>query len=208
MVVNINNLPDVDLVIRIKEDACSESFKEISSRHSNLFYKVCQSHVRTFYAMGYNPNDILEDKDIVILEAVQKFDPSKKVKFSTWLGNYTRYFCLNKLNKIKAVPERGTEIEMAATFDAASVERFENTEIPLDLDAIFNTLSSTDDPRISNIFKLRYDTDLTKKRTWAKIAEQLNLTVQTTIQLHKKGLKWLREEIANENLDVFQDTKI
>jgi RNA polymerase sigma factor (sigma-70 family) len=205
MVQDVTTLPDLDLVRNIKENACSDSFNELSSRHSNLFYKVCQSYIKVLATLGYHPTDIFEEKSLILFEAVSKYDPNRGAMFSTWLGNYARFFCLNKINRAKGIPEAGSEEEMQAVFDTKAVEDYETNQAPVNMEAIFKTLEAAHDTRIINIFRLRYDPNLTKKRTWANIAAQLKLTVQTTIQLHKKGLKLLRDEITKERLDVFQD---
>jgi RNA polymerase sigma factor (sigma-70 family) len=203
---DIKGLPDITLVQRIKENACCESFNELSFRHSNLFYKICQNYIKALTNLGYCQTDIFDEKDVVIFEAILKFNPQKGARFSTWLGNYTRYFCLNKINHAKTMPEIGTEEEMEITFNEASIQEFEGRNPQVDFYTIMQALESAQDNRITDIFKLRYDPDARKKRTWAKIAHQLGLTVQTTIQLHKKGLKLLQEEIATKNLDVFQSS--
>jgi RNA polymerase sigma factor (sigma-70 family) len=206
MLLNVSTLPDEYLVRQVNEDACSESFTELSKRHSNLCYKILQNYVKVLASFGYDPTDIFEEKDLILLGAINKFNVEKGNKFSTWLGNFTRYTCLNKINKVKGMPELGSASEMEAAFEAKSVEYYESAEAPVDVEAIFKSLENTKDTRITNIFKLRYDPELSKKRTWAQIADKLELTVQTTIQLHKKGLKLLREEITNKKLDVYQDT--
>lgn len=207
MVKDISKLPDFDLVQNVKENACSDSFNELSSRHSNLFYKVSQNYARIICHLGKRTlRDVFEEKDIVLFEAISKFKPDKGTKFSTWLGSYTRFWCLNQINKHKGMPEIGSEEEMQAIFHAKAIEIYETEcELTVDMSAIFKTLEETDDRRITNIFRLRYDPNLTKKRTWASIAIELDLTVPTTIQLHKKGLKLLREEISNKNLNVFEE---
>lgn len=202
---DILKIPDIELVSRIKENACSDSFNELARRHSNLFYKVCQNYIKTLMSLGYCQTDIFEERDIVLFEAILKFNPDKGAQFSTWLGNYSRFFCLNKITAAKNMPEVGTEEEMEAVFNDTSVKAFENKQPQVNLDGVFKTLDTVRDARMTNIFKLRYDPNQRKKRTWANIANQLGLTVQTTIQLHKKGLKLLQEEIANKQLDVYVD---
>lgn len=203
---NIKDVPDVTLVQRVKETACSDSFNEISKRHSNLFYKVCQNYIKTLSALGYSSNDILEEKDIVIFEAILKFKSEKKALFSTWLGNYTRYFCLNKINAVKNMPEVSHDENFAQIFDEVSFQEHDSKQPNLNLSSIFSVLQSQKDKRILRIFQLRYDPDNRKKRTWQVIANELKLSTHSIIQLHKKGLKLIREEISRKNLDVFVDT--
>jgi DNA-directed RNA polymerase sigma subunit (sigma70/sigma32) len=200
---DISELPDITLVNKVKENACSESFNELSRRHSKLFYKICQNYIKVITSFGLSQSDVFEEKDIVIFEAILKFNPDRGALFSTWLGNYTRYFCLNKINAGKKMPEVAGEEEIEAVFNNRSVEDYEGKAPTLDFEVIMNTLSDTQDNRIIDIFRLRYDPDRSKKRTWANIAQQLCLTVQTTIVLHKKGLALLREAIVDKKLDIY-----
>lgn len=208
--VEIKGLTDVELVKRVKEIACDDSFKELSKRHENLFYKICQNYIKTLTAVGYAATDIFSEKDCVIYDAITRFLPDKGVMFSTWLANFTRYFCLNKINASKKIPRLGDEEEAEAEgiFDNAAIEAFENRQPEIDVDTVINALNISGDQRIPNIFKLRYDTDRMKKRTWADIAKTLGLTVQTTMQLHKKGLKIVKEQIVHHDLDIFADIHI
>lgn len=205
MVQDFTKLPDNVLVQKVKDDACSDSFIELSKRHSDLFYKVCHSYLLTLNSLGIPSTEIFEEKDIVFLNSIRKFDCTKGVLFSTWLGNYTRYFCLNKINKTKKMPEVGDEKEIEFVFNAASIQDFETQKKSLDSNIIYKLLDECGDSRIIDIFKLRYDPMQRKKKTWAKIADELNLSIPTTILLHKKGLKLLREEIETKKIDIFQD---
>ena len=48
--------------------------------------------------MGVYTDDLFREKDYLVYKAATTFNPDKKVKFSTWLGNYTRYHCLTLLS--------------------------------------------------------------------------------------------------------------
>jgi hypothetical protein len=48
-------------------------------------------------ASGTHPEDISSDKDYLIYKSAVSYNPTKKIKFSTWLGNQVRYYCLNKI---------------------------------------------------------------------------------------------------------------
>jgi hypothetical protein len=59
---------------------------------------------------------------------------------------------------------------------------------------LFTILESFADERILKIYKMRYFSG--KKITpWSKIAKNLNISTQTAINLHKKGLKLLKTKI-------------
>jgi hypothetical protein len=203
--IDLSNLPDNVLVDKVKKDSCSDSFLELSRRHSNLFYKISNNYIKILASLGMDPKDILEEKDAVLYDAILKYNANhlNKTKFSTWLGNYTRYFCLHKIKKVKKMPEIGDEDAIKQVFESKSIEEYETRQSKINLQGILNKLMNIPDKRIANIFKLRYNPELAQKMTWDAIADQLELTIQTTQFLHKKGIQLLRQEINKKNIEVF-----
>ena len=63
---------------------------------------------------------------------------------------------------------------------------------------VFNELS---DNRISYVFKRKYS-DYNVK--WKNIAEELGVTTQTVLNLHKKGLNLLKRKINNKKIDIYE----
>ena len=60
-----------------------------------------------------------------------------------------------------------------------------------------NILSQLKDSRIRKIFSLRYSS-AEKKPSWCIIAEKLQISTQTAINLHNKGISILRKKIKSE----------
>jgi DNA-directed RNA polymerase specialized sigma subunit len=53
---------------------------------------------------------------------------------------------------------------------------------------------------------MRYFYDKKKDRTWKKISESLGMSIQTAINLHKKGLVLLKNRLKNKiSVDKFPD---
>jgi RNA polymerase sigma factor (sigma-70 family) len=173
---------DYQLIKKIKKDNCSESFKELSTRHCKLFYSICNKYV--------SPNKITEihtDLDFVFLKSLNSYKTDKKTKFSTWLANCTRYHCLNySKNENKYVDLYGEEA-VITIFNAKAIENYDNEKYKNEIDHVFSILESLKDQRIVRIFKMRYLYVDRKRPTWKKIGERFNLTSQTIINLHDKG---------------------
>ena len=89
---------DNTLIEEVRKSGCNESYKELLSRHEKLFYKICQKYIPVIISRGLEKNDLLEDKHFVLFKCINSYSTDKKTKFSTWLGNCTRYHCLNFLN--------------------------------------------------------------------------------------------------------------
>src|SRR4051812_23966769 len=89
---------DLTLVRGVKQKGDDDSFKEVCRRYENVFYKICQRYAPVLRNSGINPQDIFDDKNIIILNCIKSFDPKKGAKLSTHIGNYARYLCLNSIS--------------------------------------------------------------------------------------------------------------
>ena len=85
--VELNKISDSRLISKIKNESCNDSFRELVSRHENLYYKICHGYVNALKKVGVSTEDILADKLFVFFTSVSSFKSDKKVKFSTWLAS-------------------------------------------------------------------------------------------------------------------------
>ena len=146
--------PDDFLANEVKENECENSLVELIGRHSNLCYNICQKYMPVMHASGIFLDDVLGDKDYIIYHSAKTFDPTRKTKFSTWLGNQVRYHCLNKINKNKKyVTTEDQELSFLIDKDGEK----ENTDELKDY--ITNLLSKIKDKRIKQIFQFRNFSD-------------------------------------------------
>ena len=65
-----------------------------------------------------------------------------------------------------------------------------------------NILNQLRDKRIKKVFQLRYFSD-SKKTTWNNIAKNLNISIQTAINLHDKGVAVLNKKISSKEFRDF-----
>lgn len=192
-------LSDLELVDKIKTEDCNNSLKELISRHTPLCYSIYHKYKNKLQEIaGWSPYDIYTEKDLIIYQVAKSFNSEKKTKFSTWLGNHIRYYCLHCLNKnnrhvLMEDKELNTHVE----------NRFEDTSIKENThEYIFNILEQLKDERIKTIYKLRYFGD-GETPSWMKIGENLNISRQTVINLHRKAQKFLKNKLtSNKSFDV------
>ena len=97
----MKQLKDNQLVWRVKVKKCDKSLLELISRHTPLFYKISQKYFPFAFKGGSSQtvDDIIGSCESLIYESILEYKSTRKVKFSTWLGNFVRYKCLNYLNK-------------------------------------------------------------------------------------------------------------
>ncbi len=190
------NKNDQDLILlkKIIKSKCNDSFNELRDRHANLFYSICNK-----FGGRLNLDEIYKDIDFVFFKAVLSFKSEKGTKFSTWLGNSTRYHCLNYI-KVNSKYVTSEEETINHFFNQKSIEDFSpQIEHKTDIDHAFNILSKLNDKRIFKIFELRY-LERNRKLTWKDIAEEFDLTPQTIINLHSKGRQALKKKMDSESI--------
>ena len=193
----ISEQSDIELIRAVKKEASSEAFEEICRRTDQLFYKICHKYSSALASCGISFQDILNERDAVILQCIRSFKPSKKTKLSSHIGNYTRYLCLNSMNAKRIITVSPDE-EVMKNIENQQVYHnyFQNySSNDENKNQIFNLVNKISDPRIKKIFKYRYSKR--KKMIWNKISSKLHTSPQTVMALHNKGLKLLRDEILS-----------
>lgn len=96
MLINFENLTDAELAERIKnDDHVQECVNELENRHSGIFYQMIHQYNKTG---NPNLNDLMACPSSFIYKVAKQYDPVKS-KFNTFLGNTTRFTCLDEYNK-------------------------------------------------------------------------------------------------------------
>ncbi len=197
----ITNRPDIELINNVKTDKCSSSLTALIERHSPLCYDIYHQYAHKISASGLSVKDVSDDKDYIFYKSVLSFDPDRNVKFTTWLGNQIKYQCLTAIsNDGRYVCMEDHEIQHHIdenTKNEPSVSPNENT-----LDYVLNILSQLKDPRIKQIFEMRYLDCSEARPPWKKIAKKLGISHQAAINLHTKGKRILAQKL---NSDAFFD---
>jgi len=141
--------------------------------------------------------DLLKDRNYYIYKAALKYDDSRNTKFSTHLGNETRWLCLNLYNKNK----NSKEVHMDyADIGKRSEDKPEDKKVDLEvLSKIMNLINKDPDTRVSKIFKMRYiEGQRNNVMPWNKICKPLKLSIQGCINIHDKAITKIKRELKNE----------
>jgi len=188
---------DLKLIKNIQKNVkVSDSLKELELKHSGICHQMIKKYQGAFTSIGIDPMDLNDEKKNIIYNSAIKFDPSKNIKFSTWVGNQMKYLCLNSLNrKDLAISMDNDKIKNIIEKRQAecNIKDFSDQ-----IDYIFNILKELKDDRIIDIFKFRYFSEK-KLMSWHKIAKKMNLSTQTIINLHNKNIKILCQKLNNKN---------
>ena len=199
-------MEDVDLAKNVQENCCDTSLKVLINRHSALCVDISKKHSPALSASGVSLSDIFDEKDYLVYKSALSYDPSKKVKFSTWLGNQVRYHCLYTINgNNKQVSLENEKIDFLSdvSLECSELQMKEQSanNLKIEIDYIFEMLSKLHDPRIKRVFNLRYFSSA-KKTPWAKIANKMNISTQTAINLHQRGVNILNRKMKSNEPDV------
>tara|TARA_Y100000593_G_C4160518_1_gene261791 strand:+ start:82 stop:678 length:597 start_codon:yes stop_codon:yes gene_type:complete len=189
---------DAKLVRNIQENQCDESLKTLISRHTPLCYNILQKFYPVLSKNGFSKDDVFNDKDYLIYKSAMLFKIHKKTKFSTWIGNYTRYHCLNLLNSKKGQVLISTEDESVKNLLNKKTED-QNTEGSNTEEFVSFILNELHDKRVQKIYMMRYFSKDGKKKTWKEIARELGVSSQTVINIHNKAKKILKNKLKSKN---------
>lgn len=186
------------LIKKIKKDNCSESLKQLENMHGGLCVKIIKKYLNQLNDKNFSIDDMLKDKVYVVYQSALSFDPKRNIKYSTWLGNQIRYFCLNTLNKNKNNLCLDNE-KIKYLVEKKQIEESNTQMDQSKLDYIFDIIHNMKDKRIEKIFKMRYF-DSKKLKAWNEIGKKLHISTQTAINIHNKALEFLNKKITSKNL--------
>ena len=188
-------IKDETLIKRIVQTKCNDSLKELVDRHSGILFNIGKKYCNS---CGLNLNDLNDNKYWIIFNAAQSFNSEKGSKFSTWLGNQIRFFCLNYKNKnAKLVPTEDQHLEYFIN-DLSKKENLCNKkEIVNNIIDLFNQIT---DPNTKNAIYYRYFYNKNRILNYAEIAEILKVTPQTVLNWHNKFIRFAKKKLTNKSI--------
>ena len=199
---NLNDMSDIDLICGLKQDKePSECLMELVDRHSGIYMTMVNNYTPSNMNDGPSyKSELISDKNYYIYQAALKYDESRNTKFSTYLGNETRWMCLNLYNReknksMKEISDSKIEVNSISSKDDTS-NHVSRKEI---MSKILSMVESDPDSRISKIFKIRYLDALGNKLTpWKTVSKSLNLSIQGCINVHNKTINKIKKELQKE----------
>lgn len=196
----INFLSDAELARGIKKKSDREDYlRELVDRHSGIYITMVNNYSPpATSSINSHRDDLLNDKEYYIYQAALKYDDSRSTKFSTYLGNETRWLCLNLYNKNKNSKEISdpSQFHQPTHIAQDSLSLKINEEV---LDKIMSIAKKEPDTRVSKIFQLRYiEGEKNKVMPWNKVCKFVNLSIQGCINVHDKAIKKIKQELNKD----------
>lgn len=188
---------DQDLVDNIQRESCNSSLEELCSRHEPLVISMV-TRLSKKYSNWTISQEVIDDKIYIIYTAAKKFKKNKNTKFSTFLGNETKWAFLNKCNQLK---KRSKHLTLMSDFlDCLNLCPEEDPHEEK-LDLILSVLASKEDKRMLKIFNLRYKIGKENKvMPWHLVAKEVGLSAQGCINIHSSGILFLQEKLKREGM--------
>ena len=195
-------LSDIELIERVKSEEDPNPFiSEIINRHSGIYLDIVNT-----YSSSDSPfidrSELIKDKNYNIYKAILKYNPSKGAKFSTYLGNETKWLCLNTYNKNKRHPTITTETLDLFHPDLELYTESIKENIERDIfNKVINLIEKHPDKRVEKIFKMRYIIGKKNKvMPWKTIGNKMNLSIQGCINIHNAAISSFRETLEGEKI--------
>lgn len=196
---DLSQKTDCDLINEIKNKSCNDSLMELISRHSG----ICFSMGRRFSKnCNFDINDLYDNKDWLIYSSAISFKTDMGSKFSTWLANQVKYFCLNLKNKTSKYIE--TEPETIEFLINSYYNNSENSENKKEvMSTIRDLLDQVNDENIKNAIFYRYFYRKDKILNYSEIGDILNVTPQTALNWHNKFIDLAKKKLTSKsNVDM------
>lgn len=187
------DLSDQQLVLLIKKHHNADSYlRELVERHSGIYIDMINAYVPT-NTIFTNKDELIYDKEYNIYQAALKYDPTRGAKFSTYLGNETKWMCLNLYNKNRRHPEIPTEetlLDLNQDFSKNEHELSIKKEL---FSKIMELIKDYPDDRISKIFNMRYiEGSKNKVMPWKQVSEHIDMSIQGCINIHDSTITKLK----------------
>ena len=194
----INNLEDFQLVENIKTNKKAEtSLQELIGRHTGIYLDIVNKYTQN--GNTTNKLDLIAEKDYNIYQAALKYKSDRGTKFPTFLGNETKWICLNKYNKKKKEPQLSIEDIKEADILNTKNEKIKKEDLEVFTEAI-KFSKKHKDKRVEKIFEMRYITgEKNKVMPWKKISEELDMSIQGCINIHNSAIEKFKIELKDKD---------
>jgi RNA polymerase sigma factor (sigma-70 family) len=192
----MKHLKDETLIKRVLNKQCSDSLKSLVDRHSGMIFNVGKKYC---LPCNLDINELNDNRYWIVFNAAKSYNPKRGSKFSTWLGNQIRFFCLNFKNKnSKLVPIENDSLEFFLNEISKKNNTINEKETINNIIDLFNEIS---DPNTKNAVYYRYFHNKERILNYSEIAEILNVTPQTVLNWHNKFINFAKKKLTNQSIN-------
>lgn len=188
----MKNISDEKLISKIICSQCNESLKQLTEKHSGLIFNIGKKYC---VSCNIDLNELHDNRYWIVFNAAMSFNIEKGSKFSTWLGNQVRFFCLNHKNKnSKLVPIEDKHLE----FFINSVKKDSEINKKEAVDTIIDLFNEITDPNTKKAIYYRYFYNKERILNYSEIGQILDVTPQTVLNWHNKFIEFAKKKLTNK----------
>ena len=189
----MDHLKDAALIKNVINKQCNESLKELVNRHSGIIFNIGKKYCSS---CSLDIGELNDNRYWIVFNAAKTFNSTKGSKFSTWLGNQVRFFCLNYKNKnSKLIPIENEHLEFFINNFSKNDEKVNQKEVINTIVDLFNQIS---DPNTKNAIYYRYFHNKERILNYSEIADILKVTPQTVLNWHNKFVDFAKKKLTNK----------
>ena len=189
----MDHLKDEALIKNVINKQCNESLKELVNRHSGIIFNIGKKYCSS---CNLDIGELNDNRYWIVFSAAKTFNATKGSKFSTWLGNQVRFFCLNYKNKnSKLIPIENEHLEFFINNFSKNDEKVNQKEVIHTIIDLFNQIS---DPNTKNAIYYRYFYNKERILNYSEIADILKVTPQTVLNWNNKFVDFAKKKLTNK----------
>ena len=176
--------PNQELAFRVQSTGDNDAMLQILDNTSGIYLQKVD---RCLPDSWPEKRDMIEDRQFKIFEYVQAYNPEKKMKLSTYIGQRAMWECRNIFNRTKKTEEleEGLDCSYEQCYDDHSEELSKKLNI---LAADFS------DKRASFIVDARTSDE---PKTWKQIAADLGTNITTARKVYASFLKSAKKDLKS-----------
>lgn len=177
-------MTDLELITRVKDGNDSTAMKELIERHTGIYMNM----VSSLSSPQIPLTEVKDDKYFNIYQFALRFDPTRHMQFGSYVGDMTRYMCLNVLNR---APKNMTfNEEVAPTNDTEIGETVDKHD---DMAELKERAKRVDDPKFYKVFCLRFSGR--RVQSWRSVAKTMKMSQEGVRKLFNRHIYKLREYV-------------
>jgi RNA polymerase sigma factor (sigma-70 family) len=186
---------DETLIKKVIDKQCSQSLQELVNRHGGMIFNIGKKYCTS---CNLDINELNDNRYWIVFNAAKSYNPKKGSKFSTWLGNQIRFFCLNFKNKnSKLVSMEDMHLEFIINNSSKNENVSNKKEVINKIVDLFHQIS---DPNTKNAIYYRYFYNKEKILNYSEIAQILNVTPQTVLNWHNKFIDFAKKKLTSSEI--------
>lgn len=190
---------DLDLIIKVKKSSDSAALVELVNRHTGIYNSI----VNQYYNSGINIPDLMDERMINMYMMAMKYEPDHGMKFSTFVGERTRFICQKEMKKYSK-NHGGFDAGDGYTNDEEK-PLARQQDVVVDTSSMMNQIEMNDlskyidgevkDERALRIIAMRHSSP---PATWRECGAALGITYERARQIYEEFCGEIKKELENE----------